>query len=94
MLLAANQNSVSFHNRERGGTEPAYRFRLLAGVPDPVVILKAIACLEYQSCEHPDWATSQARRFCLELRDHCVERLPGYQQAPWALSDRRIFLRH
>jgi hypothetical protein len=70
-----------------------YSFHRLSGIPDPVVILKAIACFEYQCCEHPDWAASQARQFCQELRDRCIDRLPGYQQAPWALSDRRIFLR-
>jgi hypothetical protein len=93
MLLAANQSSVNLLYGERGSTKPAYSFRRLSGIPDPVVILKAIACFEYQCCEHPDWAASQARQFCQELRDRCIDRLPGYQQAPWALSDRRIFLR-
>jgi len=93
MLLAANQNSVKFHYGERAGTEPAYSFRRLTGGPDPVVVLKGIACFEYQSCDHPDWPASQARQFCQELRDRCIDRLPGYDQAPWGLSDRRIFLR-
>ena len=93
MLLAANQSSVNLLYGERAGTEPAYCFRRLAGVPDPVVVLKAIACLEYQSCEHPDWPTSRARRFCEELRDRCIDRLPGYERSPCRLSDRRIFLR-
>ena len=63
MLLAANHTSVNLLYGERTATESAYSFRRLAGVPDPVVVLKALACFEYQSCEHPDWATSQARRF-------------------------------
>ena len=93
MLLTANQSSVNLLYGERGGTKPAYSFRRLSGIPDPVVILKAIACFEYQCCEHPGWAASQARQFCQELQDRCMGRLPGYEQAPWALSDRRIFLR-
>jgi hypothetical protein len=92
MLLAANQSSVNLLYGERAGTEPGYRFRRLAGVPNPVIVLKAIACFEYQSCEHPEWATSQARQFCQELRDRSIDRLPGYEQVPWALTDRRIFL--
>jgi hypothetical protein len=93
VLLAANQTSVNLLYGERAATESPYSFRRLAGVPDAVVVLKALACFDYQSCEHPDWATSQAHRFCQELRDGCIDRLPGYEQAPWGLGDRRIFLR-
>jgi hypothetical protein len=57
MLLAANHTSVNLLYGERAATESAYSFRRLAGVPDPVVVPKALACLEYQSCEHPEWAT-------------------------------------
>jgi hypothetical protein len=92
MLLAANHTSVNLLYGERAATESAYCFRRLAGIPDPVIVLKAIACLEYQSCEHPDWPTSQARQFCQELRERCIDRLPGYEQAPWGLSDPYIFL--
>ncbi len=31
--------------------------------PSAPAILKAIACLDYQSCEHAEWESSQARRF-------------------------------
>lgn len=55
------------------------RFRLSV---DPLVILKGIRCLEYQSCEHPGWKTSSSAEFLRELTDYMVYRLPGYEAAP------------
>lgn len=69
-----------------------YVFRAVNGSLDPVVVLKAIDCYEYQSCEHPGWKTSQARRFCDSLRRACISKLKGYDEAPWEFSDRNHFL--
>ena len=49
-----------------------------AGTFDPVKILAAINCYEYQACEHPEWKTSEARDFCEALRDRMIRMLPGY----------------
>ena len=92
MLAAANRDSVNFRYAE-DEIEAAYRFRPLAGTPDPLVVLKAIACYEYQSCEHPEWRASQARQFCDALKEVCIHRLAGYDEAPWTISDRQVFLR-
>jgi hypothetical protein len=45
--------------------------------------LKAISCYEYQSCEHPEWKTSQVRQYCEQLRRALIGCLPGYESAPW-----------
>lgn len=52
---------------------------------NPVEVLKAIACYEYQSCEHDAWEGSEARRFCAVLRDRMISELPGYEAAPWGV---------
>lgn len=44
---------------------------------------KAIACFEYQSCEHPGWVRSGVRAFCSELRKGLVTCMDGYDAAPW-----------
>jgi len=62
-----------------------YRFTRTPRIP-PVAILKAISCYEYQSCEHEGWKTSQAYQFCASLRDHVINMLPGYDDAPWGLD--------
>lgn len=53
---------------------------------DPVQVLKAIACYEYQSCEHEGWKVSQARSFCEALRHAAISALPGYDAASWAVT--------
>lgn len=50
---------------------------------DAVSTLKLIDCYEYQSCEHPGWAGSQAKAFCDGLRLATISRLPGYSEAWW-----------
>lgn len=51
-----------------------------------VQILKAIDCYEYQSCEHPDWETSEAKVFCDALRGLMIGRLDGYADAQWEIQ--------
>jgi hypothetical protein len=50
---------------------------------NPVATLKAISCYQYQSCEHPGWATSSAKRFTDTLRLTAIRALPGYDEAAW-----------
>ena len=53
---------------------------------EPVEILKAIDCYEYQSCEHEEWDESEAHTFCNELRMVTIGRLPGYDEAKWEFA--------
>lgn len=72
--------------------EPPYLFRPLPGTPDALVVLKAIDCLEYQSCEHPGWLDSEARVFYQALRRAAITELPGYSDAEgWPIQNRVIF---
>ena len=56
---------------------------------DPVQVLKACDCYEYQSCEHADWPTSQAKAFIESLRHAAWHSLPGYDVAEWGAPNRR-----
>lgn len=92
MLLLENLHSVN-HRYTEAEAPPAYRFRPLPGHPDPVVVLKAIDCYEYQSCEHPGWKTSEAYAFCDALRRTCIASLAGYDTAPgWEVRSRDVFV--
>jgi len=66
-----------------------YRFKRTPRL-DPVVILKAINCYTYQSCEHEGWKSSQSKTFCDALTAHVISMLPGYDEAPWSLDTDRI----
>jgi len=72
----------------------SYTFRVLPGSPDAVVVLSAIACYEYQTCEHLGWERSEAKRFCDALRLYTIKRLPGYGEAPWEITMPDIFIRY
>jgi hypothetical protein len=62
-----------------------YSYRNGATVVNPVVILKQIACYEYQSCEHEEWSDSKAAALCDALRKAWIHALPGFEDAPWGL---------
>lgn len=93
MLLLANAEGVC---AEYGDVVPEtftnYRFRELRGPVHPVVVLKAIDFFEYQSCGAADWADSEAAAFCTALRREMIQRLYGYEEAPWGISNRNVFL--
>ncbi len=50
---------------------------------DPIEVLSAVACYEYQSCEHPEWRDSEAFAFCESLKESAFRVLPGYERAEW-----------
>ena len=55
-------------------------------------MLKALACYEYQACEHAEWPTSEAYQFCEALRRRAIPRAPGYDAAEWEISDPNVFV--
>ena len=52
---------------------------------EPVQLLKAIECYEYQACEHPEWDGSKAAALCKALKATAITKLPGYSGAKWGL---------
>jgi len=88
MLLAENQRSVN-HRYDEDELEEPYLFARVRGVSS-VWALKAIDCYEYQACEHAGWDDSEARRFCVALRDWVIDLLPGYMEAPWGLDSGNV----
>ncbi len=54
---------------------------------NPVQVLKAINCLEYQSCETPDWTSSPAYEWLQALAHLTISKLDGYDDAAWEIPD-------
>ena len=46
-----------------------------------IEVLKAIACLEYQSCEYAGWQESEAQAILESLQHSAIRRLPGWDDA-------------
>ena len=88
MLLEENERSVAYRYPDEpamvGWVADGYRFRRVAGLEaDSVTGFGLVACLRYQSCEHPEWKRSEAYRFCEGFERAMISRLPGMDSAPW-----------
>ena len=84
-LLEENYRSVN-HRYHDADAAPAYRYT------DPklpiihIQVIKAAQCLRYQSCEHDGWERSNARHILEGLITEAISRLPGYNDAAWAID--------
>jgi hypothetical protein len=65
--------------------EKRYKFKEYPFALTCVEMLKAIACYEYQTCEHDEWKDSQVYKACQTLTETVVSSLPGYDAAPWGI---------
>lgn len=74
-LWQENHASVNYRYSETTAT-PRYQLRTTEATLDPIVVLKAVACFEYQSCEHPGWPDSHAHDLMEDLHAAILERNP------------------
>ena len=86
MLLTENHRSVNHRYDENDEPDGMYAFEPYKGEIDPVAVLKQIACLDYQSCEHPGWNDSEAKAFLDALTWHAIPELRGYDGASWGID--------
>lgn len=54
---------------------------------DPVQVAKAVACYQYQSCEHEGWQESFARKMTDALESAQWRRMPKYDNAEWGAPE-------
>lgn len=87
VLWTENARSVAYRYSAAPSSEVEDYDHAFPGVEafEPVKGLKLIDCYEYQSCEHPEWSDSEAKRICAQLRSICIRRLAGYDAAPWGI---------
>jgi hypothetical protein len=91
MLALENASSVLYRYPDHDNsefvpvwtTDDSYTYPSNVHRPSIVQGLKLIDCYEYQSCDHPGWKNSEARRFCEALRSYLIGQLEGYDEAPW-----------
>lgn len=90
ILYEANLKSVS--DRYPNQKWPKFRFDSrghIAGA-SPVQWIKAAKCLQYQSCEYPEYGDSAAYKMTQAVIDHNIGQLPGYEDAEWGLPEPKI----
>ena len=77
-------------NNFRDDDVNTYKYRTPgAELTTPVVALKLAHSYDYQSCEHPEWTNSAARRIVRSLIDTLKtgvsEESAEYEEAPWSI---------
>jgi hypothetical protein len=68
-----------------------FEWRPCVKQPTPLEAIKLIKCYEYQSCEHPEWETSEAKDFCDYLTSALICQLEGYDGAAWEWHDTEYY---
>ncbi|HEY3478495.1 MAG TPA: hypothetical protein VGL02_06290 [Streptomyces sp.] len=74
-LWQENHASVNYRYGENTET-PRYQLRTTEATLDPIVVLKALRCFNYQSCEHPGWTASTACQLMESLHAAILEQNP------------------
>lgn len=86
VLKRENQRSVGVRYREKD-RDPVTRFVPAIGGIEPIQVFKAIACLDYQSCETDEWENSLAYKYLRAIEKAAIRELPGYEAAKWEIPE-------
>lgn len=85
--ILINENTKSVNHRYKDDSKAdRYTFKRFPIELTPVEMIKAIECLDYQSCEHDGWAGSFACNVLKWIGNAARDALPGYDAAPWGID--------
>jgi hypothetical protein len=98
MLLDENVKSVNYRYEGSPLTDLPGRidaewvvpfvFHFVTHIPKAMETIKMVNSLAYQSCEHTEWESSNAKAFCDALIHVKIGELPGYDDAKgWEWED-------
>jgi hypothetical protein len=85
-LLDENWKSVNYRYRESNESPGFVYFENSGPRLTAVEAIKAVHCYEYQACEHPEWESSAAFKFCNDFKNTLHSYLPGWDAAPWGID--------
>lgn len=85
--ILVNENFRSVNYRYHSNDEPHKVVQTcLNDNLEPVEIIKACNCYNYQTCETPDWEETEAFAIYDVLRERAIGALPGYREASWSID--------
>lgn len=88
ILWDENRRSVAYRYKEPVSTPEPFEWRPFDAKPLTLAgVIKAVECLEYQSCETPDYDTREAARILRTIKGEAISRLPGYRNAEWCIAE-------
>lgn len=84
-LASQNARSVGHRYALEDDEVASGSYILTAPKLSAIEVIKAAQCIDYQSCEHPEWSTSKAKRFIDAVVSSAISDLPGYGDAKWSI---------
>lgn len=79
-------NVASVNYRYGDSVSPqAFKFHPYLELEDPIRILKACSCYDYQACEIPGYHRTEACEIIDAIRQEAIRALPGYDDAGWEI---------
>jgi hypothetical protein len=86
VLVFENYHSVNYRYNDH--SEPfEYKWERYTRSLTPIQIVKACDCLDYQSCETPDWKETEANTIIQSIRERAIREIPGYETASWEITE-------
>ena len=89
VLMAENLRSVHkrYEDLKRKPNIPEWKVKVSRDAKPlhPLIVLKLIDNLQYQSCENDDYKDSEAYKLLCNYRERLIPKLPGYQDLIWGL---------
>jgi hypothetical protein len=83
ILLDANYDSVNYRYNEK---EESYNYQFKhTELLTPIEIIKACHCLNYQSCEVPNWEKTKAYKIIQNIISQATTKISGYEEAEWGI---------
>jgi len=86
MLLCANYDSVNARYKLNELPREIV-YAIDAPLLPVIATIKLANSLAYQSCEFNEWDSSEAKAFLDTFESWSVNKLPGYDTAPWTIDD-------
>ena len=82
-----NENYRSLSARYNDPYQPhEYKFKGYAARLDPVQVIKACDCFNYQACETgKDYYETEAHEIIDTIRERAIDELPGMDDAAWEI---------
>lgn len=65
-LIKENYASVNYRYEDNADPEEPFKFQRIGSI-HKAQLLKAVRCYDYQSCEHPEWKSSEAYKLITHL---------------------------
>jgi hypothetical protein len=90
MLMDANQASITARYEGRWPQEAqepfAFKFSYITML-DPIKIMGAIRCFNYQACEVSNYELTEASLFNEALTELCIARISESHETPWTVEE-------